>query len=202
MQRETQQCPRCGSVLDYRLGQYECPGCGHTQLEATPARSAAGLPPGPAQAADFNTPVGYSPPPVEDFADPRRAEKFAHIWAQGAGYAVLLLVLASDANVAGYEVMNERGRGWALGVMMLIAPLAVGTIWLSLFARERWLKWLCAGCAGCMTLRIASNAMIAVLAESLYNQRGLAFLSFLQLGLCLWFLSLVWRDIKDARKRR
>jgi hypothetical protein len=224
MQREALHCVKCGEVLDYRLGQYECPGCGHTQLAAPPAvqasRPQAGAgswDPGaqyrqapPAAAPPPYAPGGYSaggrpggPPfgPAAAAPDPLRQEKLIFLGVHGA---IVLWGILGIAGVLGGGwsgppnpdelVVNEAAREMSAMAGGLIGWVLAAG---TLLLRETWLEWTCLSCTGCGVL---GGIGVLALAGGVLAQAGLGGPALAQSGLQVasnvWLLTLLWRDIQ------
>ncbi|MBN2082759.1 hypothetical protein JW859_11225 [bacterium] len=191
-------CPQCNVKMDYRLGVYECPGCGHTEERVVkPAEERS--PSGPGfrkeawhQPAHLNQPSTGQVPSPNQLYSPGQAPS-----AQQSGYAadsgkyptlgtekkilfgiqagcallqiITVLVIGMMASVAGDLAPNLVGE-------ILGAIIGLGVLWYVLFNAEVWMKRACIGCQGCnliggvfILLFAASPSILQALNISTYD---------------------------------
>jgi hypothetical protein len=218
MTAEKRNCPQCNTVMSYRLGEYECPSCGHSEIAAPQKQEADyGRPSDSVNRARLITPPGAPPPPSGGYnlggqppadmysPETRRAsggtllmEKNIYMGIQAVA-TILILVLLLIASAA----MGDMGGGGAVAAMgfsgFIGAAIGLGLLYWVLYGDTVWLKWACLGCQSIGLViafvgLFANNAAISATP----GLRGfqLAY-NLLQFGFALWFASIVYRDIQQ-----
>ena len=212
MERKTEKCPNCGGELKFRLGYLECVSCDYQVEirkfgdEASRKESAQVLPPGASQPSAFQPEAIYQrpmPSSVGAEPDPLAKEKLAFI------VVTILQSLAGFAISAGADASSPLGGEVSLAERFLTAIIGAGIgvalVALVLYARIIWLK---ACCAGCLLVSVVANSVFAFalwgLFASFQGELGLPpplltqakVQLILGLIMSLWFLSILFRDIR------
>jgi len=161
--------------MAYRLGEFECLQCGHSE-PAVSAAAKRGEPPadygGVKRARLIVPPPSYAPPasqsrfdasslpsthgmtwteyqsdvPEAAVSDPLRTEKLAYI-----GLQTLLVILSGVSALS--PSTGDAPAAISPGVEMLLTMvLTLALNWLVLFGTTIWLKWACAGCVSLQVL--------------------------------------------------
>ena len=180
---EEKFCPQCNTKMDYRLGVYECPSCGHTEERAaTPAAeqkaSGPGFRPEPWQQAQQQRASGPVPAPgsiqapsmaplagpaggTGDYYNPYPTlytEKIVFFSLQVIGWVVngiMVLVFSSMLSTMGPGTGAGADLGVGTGAIILLAVI-MGAISLGLWYLVLFTEQLWAKycCGGCLVLLV------------------------------------------------
>jgi len=195
--KKTKTCPKCGGTMEFRLGDYECAECGHSE---------------PAEAVSEKGKPKWAPPPpltspVESMTRlPSHLHEIpaepSHIRPPPLGLTiekVLILVLSCACLLLVGAVMLAAPPGFGglplvVWLVLLLPFILVFLLAIAFFAPTIRLKWTCFGCSiiavlfpfgvlfwlGCTWQYFFSSLFYAILP--------------------LWIASVLYRDIR-WRKR-
>ena len=224
MSSKDRNCPQCRAAMDFRLGQFECPSCGHTELIEQPTQEEKSSGPGFKREQQWggsggrtNVPPGVAPPPAagtvfssesshtfgrEDSTPPKyhsslQTEKHIYFGLNVLGHLV---------NIGG--VGSSMGQdGAAAGFGVVFTGAIVGNLLLAyvLYGSELWPKQCCMGCTGFQVLAyLGSLFFIGTLQrdinalnqfEDLMLAGGFAFLFvFIGVATSAWLIWILYRD--------
>ena len=182
---DTRNCPKCDTLMDYRLGEYECPSCGHTEGSAQSVggvQSGRGLsgpgfqqPPPPPPGGNVpgmpGSRMGYQGSPLEPGYggggagagfDSLESEKNLYIYIR-VGLWALLLIAMIVISATGAGMMAGTGVGgmmWAaVLVILLYALVDIGLLFFILKSDQTWAKYCCMGCMGLRLIGIIFSAV-------------------------------------------
>jgi len=202
MGQETKTCPKCSSVMDFRLGEYTCGQCGHTeakqieQQQQQPKASGPGFrreQPWDKAQSSMHSPGAAPPPPSgttyqpgatgapyeqaygasQEYSDPLQMEKTIYFWI-----VVVSNILVGILNMIGQSAAGGGASGFfAMAIGTLIG---IGILYWVLFGETIWAKWCCLGCSAIelfflLFVAFAGGAMIAQMfsgGDGMYYQPG------------------------------
>lgn len=205
---ESRNCPQCDSMMDYRLGEYECPSCGHREpaQAVAPKQDARGpsgpgllrIPPPPPGTVVPGMPGSYGYQAQQEEAGGRirdaglEAEK-KYILVYLFCYYLLIGIWGANAP------MNYMFDGAAFFFVMLFSALAgCGVLYFTLHSDQSWVKYSCMGCVG---LGAISNLITLIVPTA--SSTAMALPPALQLVSALlgliyagWLLFILYRDVQ------
>jgi hypothetical protein len=206
MSSRKRDCPKCGSEMIFRLGEMECPECGHYEpVEPPRPRQEARqplLPPLPPPATGTRPVFGslYSPEHSrqERAAIPYLGEKLAIMGIYVLGFIATVALLAFASGIM--QEADPEGIPYAFVVSLV---LIFQLLWLALlawvlFGRFIPVKW------GCITLTVLS-ALVEVgnfiFSGASFSTEPSSWVGgAIGVAMTVWLISLLLRDI-DAQQR-
>ncbi|MCB1221769.1 MAG: hypothetical protein H7A35_14220 [Planctomycetales bacterium] len=207
---ETRNCPQCDMMMDYRLGEYECPSCGHRESSKpaeAPAeqRKASGpgfkaTPPPPPGMQVPGMPGssmgGYHGSPIEP--QPRQKDPGLEMEKKGilAYYVLQNLIILSWAYSSPGSALADR-----VGFMFLMAlPLILGFVLLFFILQtdQDWLRYTCMGCIGLgILLNIYTLVGPGVMNQTMLLTPAMQYTnSLLSLAYGIWLVTILYRDMQ------
>jgi hypothetical protein len=214
MAEKTKNCPQCGTSMDFRLGVYECPQCGHeeedkAQPEATAAATSGpgfrkeawrrpesasqpGQVPPPQSIGTIYTP-GAAPPPGL-YSEPSRSrepnsslhtEKVVYFSLQAIGFVLLYILVAFALTMLGPVPDVDFNLGLGIFFSIITNLIYMGLLWFVLFGDQVWAKYCCGGCV-LLSLLISVPGMF-VSAPTGYNAPGMGVFQIVYILLLIAF---------------
>jgi hypothetical protein len=208
MHENSKPCPQCGAQMQFRLGEYQCQECTHTEAlpweERPEARGAqAGFTVKPLELGEQRAPNAWrgsfnvkeahvDAKPVLD------AEKIGFICVFALMALIRLALSATIVKTAPGELFS------AFGAQLLNLAFLIGILYLPLI----WAKWCCAtySCfTGVVTLAAGLFASAAIPMLDLAaggsgpgaGNFAVVIATILVACVYIWFASILYRDIQD-----
>lgn len=223
MSDKSRSCPKCHTAMDFRLGEFNCPNCGHTELAAQPKQERQSSGPGIRGEQQWGggqaIPPSVPPPPDTPgvtWGQPRSGahlEPSAQFSPQGGSvdsliiekyiyFAIHLVAGIIFTIMAAFGIANfmpfPGGTLTAVIVGLIFAEaIQLGIIWFVLFGSAIWSKWCCGGCAVIGVLGGLGTALGISNAAQASSGPGDAIIGTLQLAMNIWLITILWRDIQQ-----
>lgn len=196
MAAKTKTCPQCGTMMDFRLGTFECPQCGHTEegekppeakgaastgpgfrkeawhRSATPTTGQPGQVPPPQSAGTIYTP-GAAPPPglYGGYESTATASKYPTLETEKK------IVFGIQAGCSAIEIIliliagiaAEAGGAAALNFIGNLIGFGIGIwiLWYVLFEAQLWMKRACCAWQGCSLIGVIILMLMATTPSAL-----------------------------------
>jgi hypothetical protein len=206
MSSRKRDCPKCGSEMVFRLGEMECPECGHHEPAEPPrprqeARQPL-LPPPPRPPESTPTIFGqiYSPHEYmrkERTASPFLGEKLVMMGIYVAGFLITVAILVLSRGI--WTAVGDVGLTYAslVGAVIVFQLLWLALLAWVLFGRFIPVKW------GCITLTVLS-ALVEVgnfiFSGASFSTEPSSWVGgAIGVAMTVWLISLLLRDI-DAQQ--
>lgn len=209
---EQRNCPKCDTPMDYRLGEYECPSCGHTEggaqiKQPSGGRTTSGpglitppppppLTPGPGMPGSS---FGMRGGPADSYGSGRNDsldwEKNLFIYINVAAYGLICLGLLFSAFIVGMEMLAVM-----VGVLVA-AAIQIAILVFILKGDQMWAKYCCMGCMGLRLLGVLFSffAPDAALAASEIPSALEVVLQAVTILFDVWFFTILYRDVTTAQ---
>ncbi|MEZ5339019.1 MAG: hypothetical protein R3F46_12270 [bacterium] len=206
---DNRNCPKCDTLMEYRLGEYECPGCGHTEGSA---QSVSGVHSGRGLSGPgFQEPVyppGQTPPASQGgyrgypeeaprhglISDGLSQEKWFII-----GFYIFQYLLMGAMAASGPRAADFGGAGVIFTSMLVISLIGAGILFFVLHSNQSWLKFCCMGCVGIGLISqiftlfapgaMRSSGMLSPTMELISTVLGLIYAG--------WLVSILYRDTQQ-----
>ena len=213
---EPRSCPKCDTLMEYRLGEYECRSCGHTEsgvlaVSGVPSgrtTSGPGLlipPPPPPGAPAPGMPGSYFGNQTKDTFDPfggggagfgsLESEKNLFIYINAGIYGLICLAVLVSVFAVGPEMLLVL-------VMLLIgAAIQIGILFFILKSDQMWAKYCCMGCMGLRLLGVLFTLMAPQAAMAATEVPGAleVVLQAITILFDVWFFTILWRDVANPQ---
>ncbi len=213
---DTRNCPKCDTLMDYRLGEYECPSCGHTE---SGAQAVSGVPSGrstsgPGLIAPPPPPPGAPAPGMPgSYFGGQTSNTFDPFGGGGAGFSSLEseknLFIYINAGIYGLICLGCLFAVFAVGPEMLIALVAVlvgaaiqiGILIFILKSDQMWAKYCCMGCMGLRLIGVLFTLLApqAALAATEVPSALEVVLQSVTILFDIWFFTILWRDVANPQ---
>lgn len=161
MSDQSRSCPKCHEAMDFRLGEFDCPNCGHTESAAKPKAQSKGSGPGfrseqqwggstgkpnvPPRVAPPATGTVYSPEESHTFGKEESRSPKPHSSLQTEKHVYFgITVLGSLVNVLSSTF--SHGLGWSvMGILenLFWAFIGLAVLAFVFFGSELWAKQCC-----------------------------------------------------------
>ena len=205
---ESRQCPNCSTTMEYRLGEYQCPSCEHTEkaeILSGPATSGPGLRQPAATLQNYDPQAGR-----QDFIKDYRLDTGpSPDYDPSPGLSneklILLGLFLVQALVNIFSVANQGGQtagGTSLSTVLLMQGGTLLMLAVVFFVPFIPLKWLMATLSCLVGMLGALGLIMGLLALTFFGSLLglLAWLAqLLNVGVNLWIASVLYRDIQKMQ---